>query len=320
MRLLKTRLESYPALSLALVLPVLFLVGCAGSNHSQKEVIQEHDLTEVQPDDEILNILNGEVDSRNRFSSAVFVALSPDEKCSGVLIHPLLVLTAGHCVCRGRSDGGVTTLDSSSCEQAVTVRIGKVPDDSAPYIGRVTLHPDFNIVLQKKKLLVPPGVDLDHVMEEAGKRYVLVDVVIKSRADLALIALNQAIEGLATPIPLARTDIILREQVVTAGYGADDVKNGLVAFTNKSPIRRFGKNSIAKIDGERFILESPGALPLPGDSGGPCFREEAAGMVLVGINSRSTPGRKGAFTSTYRYLSWLKGELQRATERKPDTP
>lgn len=64
----------------------------------------------------------------------------------------------------------------------------------------------------------------------------------------------------------------------------------------------------------RFSTSPTGSLALPGDSGGPCFREENSTLTLVGINSRSSPGKNSTFTSTYPYLNWLDAEIQRANQ------
>lgn len=192
--------------------------------------------------------------------------------------------------------------------------------DSRIYTGEVRPHRNFKVTLRKKKLLLPPEAKVEHALIEAGKRYVLVDVVEESKSDLAIISLSEAVEPRISPAPLARTDIRLNDRVVAAGYGADDVKHGLVVFSALHPTRRFGKNVVAKTSGELFSIEPPGALALPGDSGGPCFREEAVGPVLVGISSRSSPGRKASFTSTYRYLEWLNAEIQRAENLTSHSP
>jgi V8-like Glu-specific endopeptidase len=320
MTCMKTRQEASPAISLLGLLSLLACSGCIGSIPTQKEPLRDQGLPEVQPTDEILNIFRGEIDAQNRFPSAVFVTLSPGEECSGVLIHPRLVLTAGHCVCRGHENKGITSIDRSSCEETATVRTGKDPDAFKPYEGKVRPHLNFKVILQKKKLLVPPDAKIDHVVVEEGKHYVLVNVVVETQADLALIALNQPVDSRFSPTPPTQTDVKVHDRVITVGYGADDVENGLVEFTDRRPIRRFGRNMVTKTDGELFTIEAPGALALPGDSGGPCFREEDSGPVLVGISSRSSPGKKATFTSTYRYRSWLAEEVKRADSMKTDAP
>lgn len=144
--------------------------------------------------------------------------------------------------------------------------------------------------------------------------YVIVNTVQESQADLALIFLEEDAEILFPVVPPARTNIRPRDPVVVVGYGADTVQNGLASFDSKRLTRRFGRNLVTQSVREKFTIEAPGSLALPGDSGGPCFREDNSNLTLVGINSRSSPGKKSTFTSTYHYLSWLDAELQHADQ------
>jgi hypothetical protein len=290
---------------------------CAGNAQLPEESPSPSALPEVQLDDEFFNVSNGNKDETDRYASAVLVVGSGSSECSGALTHRRLALTAGHCVCQGREDRNTITLDSSNCEKTVTIiAVAYSTSDRRPYFktytGTVRVHHDFKAVLQKKKLLVPPGATVNGAITVAGVRYVNVSTVAESRADLAIISLDDDVESRFPITPLARTRIQAKEPVIVVGFGADTVKSGLVSFTGNGPTRRFGKNVIAQHSGETFLIEAPGPLALPGDSGGPCFRDDAKGISLVGINSRSAPGRKATFTSTYSYLSWLDAELKQA--------
>ncbi|MFL5344651.1 MAG: trypsin-like serine peptidase, partial [Hyalangium sp.] len=232
---------------------------------------------------------------------------------------PRLVLTAGHCVCRGREDKDTTTLDSSTCEKFATViAIAYASPGQRPYIQRYTgvvrAHHDFKAILKKKKLLVPPDAAVEGSTVEGEARYVVVDTVLESQADLAVISLDKAAENRFPVTPPARSVLRAKDPIVVVGYGADAVENGLVVFNDNQPTRRFGKNTITLPGTEKFTIEPPGSLALPGDSGGPCFREDKRGLSLVGINSRSAPGRRATFTSTYYYLEWLDAEIGRVTK------
>jgi V8-like Glu-specific endopeptidase len=278
-----------------------------------------NNLPEVQPTDEVFNISSSRQDYGNQYPSVVMVGTTGLPECSGVLIHPRLVLTAGHCVCSGREDQGTTTITSSTCEKTATVittTYGAL--DGRPslrhYHGVVRAHRDFRAVLKKKKLSVPPDAKVSALTNEAGAHYVIVNTVAESRADLALIVLDTAAEGVFSPTPLARSNINLNDYVVVVGYGADAAKNGIVAFNDSEPTRRFGRNIVTQSGDERFVLALPGSLALPGDSGGPCFREQPDGVSLIGINSRSTPGTKATFTNTYYYLNWLDAEISRVNK------
>ena len=223
-------------------------------------------------------------------------------------------------MCRGREDNKATILDGTTCEKTAIVKTGERKELFKKYSGQVLPHPDFKVRLEKKKLLIPPDAKVESFITEGDKRYVILNVVVSSDADLAVIVLDQPVERRFPPVALAQSDIKLREPIVTTGYGASEVRDGLAVFTDEDPIRRFGHNVVTKKEGALFTIEEPGALSLPGDSGGPCFREEAKGPVLVGISSRSSPGRKATFTNTYRYQRWLAEEIKRADLLQPISP
>jgi hypothetical protein len=304
------------SLSLALL---LCCGACTGGAHLQQGTARTLDLPEMQPADEIFNVSNGLKDYGNRYPSVVVVEVGGIPECSGVLIHPRLVLTAGHCVCRGIETKDTITLDRSSCEKTVTaIAVTYNASGGFPvyrrYPGAVQAHRDFKAVLKKKRLAVPPDTGVQDSTTKEGTHYVVVNTVSESKADLALILLDTAVEDMFPPVSLARTRINLNDPIIVVGYGADAVEHGLPAFNDKQPTRRFGRNVVTQQSDERFMIELPGSLALPGDSGGPCFREQANSVSLVGINSRSAPGVRASFTSTFQYLNWLDAEIKRVSK------
>jgi hypothetical protein len=253
--------------------------------------------------------LGGREDVENRYPSAVAVeTLDPmkagvNGQCSGVLMGPRLVLTAGHCVCVQRSDltpgnkGGVI-VDGTACAKTATVttvaytppKKGRGTSSLArSYPGSVRPHPELKILL------------------DAQRR------VVSSNADLAVIVLDEPVDSGIPSIELADTDVAAGEFIVMASYGFDEVLGGREG--QRRWIRYKVMKHLAAGDG-RVQYEQPGRALYKGDSGGPCLRESGGHAVLVGVSSRGL-GEEPTFTSTFAYRDWLRAEIQRAAG---DTP
>ena len=254
------------------------------------------DPIEVLPfNGEILNSA-GTRDFSNEYSPTVMVTTQEPLKgaeCSGVIIAPRVVLTAGHCVCGLKSDEIKSTIiDKTKCADqahAVLVVYGTV---------RSKMTADFQLHIYNG--LIRPHPELKLVVDDKGS-------IISSNADLAVIVLNDPVGNGISSIPLADTEVQLDESLVMAGYGHD--KNvGSIYGT-----RYFRKNRIKKIESssDRFIYEQKGAYVYDGFSGGPCFRESATNRWLVGISSASTD-QELSFTSTLPHRDWIRSEIQRA--------
>lgn len=250
--------------------------------------------------------LAGSEDFRNRYSAAVEVGtFEPEEAgihgmCSGVLLSPRMVLTAGHCVCRRRpapspEAGKQFIIDGTSCAKAprVTTLIWDPSEDGnflpssstlQTYTGiEVRPHPEFQIRLNTEGL-----VEFSH-------------------ADLALIILEASVEAKYSPLPFAQEGVRPGETFVLVGGTADEAQGSI------GQQRRFMRYHVTgepiSAGSDRVFFEQPQRALFKGDSGGPCIREGPHGPLLLGISGRGL-GHEAAFTSIHPYRSWLRSALR----------
>jgi hypothetical protein len=243
--------------------------------------------------------LAGEVDLANRYLFTVLLeahgspAAEEALKCSGVIIAPSLVLTAGHCVCP-LQPGAANNHSTCATTAALTAMtyLPPMPGQSSRalherYEGVIRTHPEFKVLLA----------------ENGG--------VTSIRANLALILLNTPLPERLRPVRLGEAEVELHSPLVTVGYGND--RDDISIFGR----RRFNRTRVASspAGNEVLLLDRPQQPLFANDSGGPCLRESALGPELVGISNRGL-GRDSTCTSITSHRVWLRDELLKAAEAK----
>jgi hypothetical protein len=282
----------------------------SGATSTEDSEFITYDEYEMLPIDYRFYLPDGYKDVGNRYPFVVMVgaAVGPQETimCSGTLLTPRLVLTAGHCVCVQREpapqeNNAHSIIDASRCASTATIDTvtytstrdepGIPAERFRSYEGKVTPHPSLEILLDERS------------------------VPISSRADLAVIVLDKPVEGRLPTIRLPASEPEYNEPFVIVGYGFDGRNDLILGF------RRFGWKRMTRLatpNSAWILFEQYGAAFTTG-SGEPCLHQEGRGFVLMGITTLAS-AEESRFTSTYTYRDWLLSELRRARVPESNLP
>jgi len=236
-------------------------------------------------------------DLDNRYLSTVVVGAYP-AFCSGVLVHPYLVLTAAHCVCLPH--GGRKRVDTTTCVKRTAVT-------SYAYSRQGDV---YEMVPQSRQGTVRPHENFEALLDDTM-------AVTGATSDLAVILLDKPMEHVPLGFQLTGSSVEIDDELIVVGYGRTEVEGqpGGRRLFGRNTITQKGRSNLTNMKDKDivFLFERRGAHAFAGDSGGPCFREDGQGRWLVGIVSQGN-GRVSRFTSLYPHLLWLKDQLGRADQ------
>jgi hypothetical protein len=132
--------------------------------------------------------------------------------------------------------------------------------------------------------------------------------IVSAYANLAVLLLDEPVEGGIPSAVLADTEVMAGEPLVMAGYGYDKNRGGVYGA------RYYRTNKVVRSQTPstgRFIYEQQGVYLYNGFDGGPSFREHGADRQLVGISGAGNE-KELPLTSTVFFSAWIKSEIERA--------
>lgn len=246
-------------------------------------------------------IIKGDLVPSSQQTETVYISTDPSdltkESCTGVIVAPNLVLTAGHCIDEiGRTTGKLSISNAASRE---------FPEEV--WVEKMKTHPRYVHEAKKRK--------------SENFQYDIGYILLKDN-------LSKTLKPVLFPlIPGSRSEALAAlatQNVWAVGYG---FSANVILPANKTNMRKreLSLSSEGETEDNYFVMKSnsPGKGICEGDSGGGLFVRTAQGNSLVGILSGASsylPGNielprdcgnskmVAVYVSLYHHLCWLKQE------------
>lgn len=211
--------------------------------------------------------------------------------CTGTLVAPDIILTAGHC-------------SASNPKQLLLVFSNEVPSDLKKFFSTLEQNPQVRRVVAGVS-----APNWEHLSADTTQNW----------GDISLLRFTGALPDGYVPARLIPSQLSLSAQqpVILAGFGELDGVNRTRATELMQVAVNIADPNYSET--EMQIDNSGGRGACHGDSGGPAYVTVDGKLYLAGVTSRadinSDPKAvcigKSIYTKVQSYLSWMSAEIQK---------